>query len=376
MIVAGESSGELYGALLTSNLKSLWPDVRVIGVGGERMQQAGAELFEGIASSFGFAEALSTLKTVKETLRRTLQAIRAEQPDVVVLIDYPDFNFRVGRAARNMGVKVLYYVSPQVWAWRSGRIRTMTEVADRIAVLLPFEEGLYREVGMYSEFVGHPILDEINLLPDNPVATKKALGFHPEQPLIALLPGSRPHELRRLLPVMLGALRRFKREHPDHGFVMPLAPNMKFGEFRDTLDELQAEGVKIGHESAVMALKSADAAIIASGTAALQAAFVGTPLVVVYKVFPITYLIAKMLIINVKYISLVNLLLDRPVVKELLQGGATPEAVSRELARLTDDEAYRERMLENFEDVRRLFEGKRPSMRVSEMVGEMAGWEV
>ncbi len=375
MIVAGESSGELYGALLASKLKTLWPDVKVIGVGGERMEQAGVEMFSGIASSFGITEAVSTFRTVKESYNRTVAAVRSERPDVVVLIDYPDFNFGVGREARRAGVRVLYYVSPQVWAWRSGRVKTMTEIASRIAVLLPFEESIYRDAGMPSEFVGHPVLDEINLLPGDNEEIKRLLRLDPSRPYLALLPGSRNHELKRLLPVLLDVVKRFRKESPEYEFVMPLAPNMDMDKFKAPLDKFKDEGVVLLRESAVPALLLAEAAVVASGTAALQAAFVGTPLVVIYKIFPLTYFIGKTFALKVKYISLVNILMDKPVVKELLQGNASPERVMEELRRMLLDKDHRKRMLSDFDDVKSLFEGKNPSMRVAEIVGDMAGWD-
>jgi lipid-A-disaccharide synthase len=376
MIVTGESSGELYGAFLANKLKTLWPDVRLIGVGGDRMRQAGVELFSGIESAFGFTEAISTLRTVKETYDKTVQKLKYERPDVVVLIDYPEFNFGVGREARREGIRVLYYVSPQVWAWRSGRVKTMTEVANRIAVLLPFEESIYRDVGLPCEFVGHPILDEINLLPGDRKEIKIRLGLDPERKYIALLPGSRRHELKRLLPVLRGVMKRFGKEFSDYGFVIPLAPNMDTMKFSSQIEACENEGAVILKESAVPAMAASEAAVVASGTAALQAAFVGTPLVVIYKIFPLTYYIGRTFILNVKYISLVNILLDRPVVKELLQGRANVTNIMEELRKMLLDKEYRERMFSSFEDVKSLFTDMRPSMRTAEIVGEMAGWEL
>ena len=374
MIVTGESSGELYGALLADELSALWPDIRLIGVGGERMKKAGVELFSGIASSFGITEAIPTYRSVRDAYRKTVNALKAERPDVVVLIDYPDFNFRVGREARRLGSRVLYYVSPQVWAWRSGRVKTIQKVAERIAVLLPFEEKIYREAGMPCEFVGHPVLDEIGLLPRDKGELRERLGLDAERPCVALLPGSRNHELKKLLPVMLGVVRRARAELPEYGFVMPLAPNLDLSRFEGQLNALASEGVKVLREGSVQALAASDAAVVASGTAALQAAFVGTPLVVIYKIFPLTYLIGRAFVLKVKYVSLVNILMDRPLVKELLQRRANPGQVMEELKRMLRDEGYRERMLADFAALRSLFEGKRPSARVAEIVGEMAGW--
>lgn len=291
MIVSGESSGELYGSLLTSRLKSLWPDVRVLGVGGQRMRQAGVEVVAGVDSTFGFIEAIPQYKAVKRTYKKTVDAMLARRPDVLVLIDYPDFNFRVGKIARKNNITVLYYVSPQVWAWRPGRINTIAGFADKMAVLLPFEEGIYTGTGLDCEFVGHPALDEINNMQKNREFLCGQLGLDNNRRVIALLPGSRRHELNSLLPVILEVVKRSKVEFPGYDFILPLAPNLDMQMFSGMFDELKGLGVTLTHENAVMALSVADAAVIASGTAALQSALVGTPHMVIYKISPISYFI-------------------------------------------------------------------------------------
>lgn len=375
MIVTGESSGELYGALLAGEIKGLWPDARVLGAGGERMARAGVELFAGIAGAFGITEALASYREVRDTFRKTVDMLGSSSPDLVVLIDYPDFNFRVARMAGKSGIPVLYYVSPQVWAWRKGRVKTMARIADRIAVVLPFEEELYRGEPIQCEFVGHPVMDEIRSLPSDRRALKEALGLDPERPALAFLPGSRTTELKRLLPVMLETVRRVRKEFPGHELVMPLAPNLDTGRYGPFIEEFVKEGVKVVREKALHALSASEAAVIASGTATLQAAFLERPMVVVYKVSPVTYFLARM-ILDVKYITLVNLMLNRPVVPELIQGRATPEGIMDELRPILTEEKRREGMLAGLREVKGLFSGKRPSRRVAEIVGEMAGWGV
>lgn len=378
MIVTGESSGELYGALLAGALKSIWPDIKVFGVGGERMKQAGVELFAGIAGAFGFVEAVASYSAVKNTFNKTADMMRKLSPAVVVLIDYPDFNLRVARLARSYGIQVLYYVSPQVWAWRRGRVKTIAGLAERMAVILPFEEKIYKDAGIPCEFVGHPVMDEINsLLFEKMVTNLDTRGglLPPDvtRPVLALLPGSRSNELKRLLPVMLGVLGKFKKEFPDYEFVMPLAPNVDTGKYQVYIDKFRQEGVKVTKDAAVPALFASDVAVIASGTAALQAAFLEKPMVVVYRVSPLSYHIAR-LIVNVKYITLANLLLDKEAVPELIQDRANPENIMSELRTLIHDNRRRERMLGDLKRVKAMFSGKKPSMRVAEMVGEMAGW--
>jgi lipid-A-disaccharide synthase len=361
LIVTGESSGELYGALLASSIKARWPEARVLGVGGERMREAGVEMIAGISGAFGLTEAVSSYGALRRTFEKTVATLRDSSPDVAVLIDYPEFNFRVARKARAMGVKVLYYVSPQVWAWRKGRVKTLAALADRIAVVLPFEEEIYRRAGVECEFVGHPAGDDISSVPRDKRTARTLLGLDAERPLVALLPGSRHHELRRLLPVMRETAGRFKREFPDFGLVMPLAPNIEKRRYEGALKELKEQGVAVVTGNALLAL------------AASEAALLEIPTVVVYKVFPLTYLVGK-LILKVRYITLANLLLGREALPELIQGRARPDEIMEQLRALLGDAGRREEMLSALKAVKGLFEGRRPSGRVAEMVGEMAGW--
>jgi lipid-A-disaccharide synthase len=295
-------------------------------------------------------------------------------PNVVVLIDYPDFNFRVARKAREMGIRILYYVSPQVWAWRRGRVKQMSGFVDSMAVVLPFEERIYREEGIWCEFVGHPILDEMELLEKDKVKVKEMLGLDGEKPYLALLPGSRSSELKRLLPVMLDVVREFKIEYPDYGFFMPVAPDINMDDFKNLFSELQREGVDIRKENAVLALTAAEAALISSGTATLQAAFRNTPMVVIYKMFPLTYLIAR-LVVKVKYATIANLMLGREAVPELLQGKVNKGEIMNHLRELISNGKRRHQIIEDLKTVRSYFSGKTPSLRVAEIVGEMAGWQ-
>jgi lipid-A-disaccharide synthase len=373
MIITGESSGELYGSLLASQVKKQWPHVRVLGVGGEKMRSAGVEIISGIAHAFGLFEALSSLKKVKETLNRTLVALEEVRPEVVVLIDYPDFNFRVGRRARELGIKVLYYVSPQVWAWRSGRIKTMATFVDRMAVLLPFEEPLYRNSGIPCEFVGHPIMEDMESYPTDKSEAKRILGIDADNPCLAVLPGSRASELSRLLPLMLKVVKEFRKNHPDWGFVLPVAPNVNMEDHRDGFDQLRDEGVVLTSENAVLAFSASDAAVVASGTAAFQAVLRETPLVVVYRVSPLSYVIGR-IVIQVPYVNLANIILGREAVPELIQGKANASEVLRNLEELVQDSESRSGMLRDLVKVRAMFEGKKPTQRVADMVGELAGW--
>lgn len=374
MIVTGETSGELYGSLLADCLKKKFPGINVIGIGGERMQASGVEIISGFSSAFGLAEAVSSLKEIKRTFRKAVEALASHKPQVLVLIDYPDFNLRLAAEARKINVKVLYYVSPQVWAWRKKRVHTIARVVDRMAVLLPFEEKIYRDIGLDCEFVGHPVLDEIEDLVTEKTVIRKELGISENMPLLSLLPGSRPHELQRLLPLITEVIREFKKEFNEFQFCVPFAPNTDMQKYANFIESLKHEGVVINKGQSLKTLLVSDFAVIASGTASLQAAFMGVPMVVMYKVFPLTYWLGR-LIVKVKHMSLVNILAGKQVVKELLQSEATLQNIIGEIKKIILDKPYKENMLQAYGTVRQLFAGRKASERVAEMVAEMAGWK-
>jgi lipid-A-disaccharide synthase len=374
MIVTGETSGELYGSLLAVSLKNRVPGIRILGIGGERMKEAGVELVSGIASAFGLAEAVSSLRAIRKTFASASQTLITERPDVLVLIDYPDFNLKLAALAKKEKIKVLYYVSPQVWAWRRNRIKKIARLVDKMAVILPFEEEIYKDAGLECEFVGHPVFDEIQGMRIDKGALKDALGLQRERPLLALLPGSRPHELERLLPLTLDVVRRSKQELEPFQFCIPLAANTDPAVHSKVIDDLRQEEVVINIGESLKVLAASDMAVIASGTATLQAVLLGIPFVVMYKLFPLTYWLGKM-ILKVKHISLVNILSEREVVREFLQADASPDNIIHELRRITADSAYREKMIETFGIVRKMFSGKNASERVADIAIQMAGWK-
>jgi lipid-A-disaccharide synthase len=391
MIIAGESSGELYGSLLAQSLKNRYPDLHILGVGGEKMQKAGVELISGISGAFGFTELFFALKDLKAAFKKTTGAIKKFMPSVLVLIDYPDFNLKVAEFAKTLGIKILYYVSPQVWAWRKGRVKKIARLVDRMAVVLPFEVDIYRQAGVPCEFVGHPVVEEIEdvLRSINPLSPlfakggtidsglrasfKMSLGLNAHLPLLSLLPGSRPNELRRLFPLMIEVIRNCKKEFRDYQFCVPLAPNTNEEQYNHYLEALKQEGAVIKRGESIRALVSSDMAVIASGTATLQAAFLEVPMVVIYKLSSSSYLLGRLLL-DIEHISLVNILSKRSVVPELLQQKASPEGITVELKKLIEDTSYREEMVNCLRKLKEPFSGLRASTRVTEIVGEMAGW--
>jgi lipid-A-disaccharide synthase len=387
MIIAGESSGELYGAFLARSIAALSPGVRIIGIGGDRMAEAGVELISRISSSFGLIEVIRTYRELRNSFRKAVDEFSSFMPQALVLIDYPDFNLRLAAEAKKKGIKVLYYVSPQVWAWRKGRIYTITKLVDKMAIILPFEEGLYRETGLSCEFVGHPVMDEIREIigqegfspadigsAELKARMKHKLGLDLSRPVITVMPGSRRHEISRLLPALAQSISEIQKKYPKYQCVIPVAPN---------IDKRLFEGAalpascRLIEQGAIEALSASDVAVIASGTSTLQAALLETPMVVVYKLSPITFFVGK-LIVKVKYIGLVNLLLEKSVqddtglrIKELLQDNASAANIFSELCNIIDRQIYRAGMLSQLSKIRGLYKGKSASARVADMVLEL-----
>lgn len=373
-ILTGESSGELYGALLARQLMNRWNDTKVLGVGGEMMKREGVELVAEITGAFGLMELTSSLRRLKEKFDKVVRAVVEEKPDVLVLVDFPDFNIKVARAVQHTGVKILYYVSPQVWAWRKKRVHTIAAISDYVAVILPFEEGYYKETNVKCEFVGHPVIEEFEAVKGDKCYIREKLGLNRDSPVLALLPGSRNSEMKRLLPILIRVVDLFKENYPEYQYLMPIALNIDKDKYRDQFEELGRRGVHLVDGEAVKVLACSNLAVVASGTAALQAALLEIPLVVIYKLLPLSYWIGRMMI-NIKYINLVNIIMDEEIIKELLQRKASPENIFHELRRIIDDENRRNWMIGNFKKVRSLFQNKNASERVGEIIGELGGWE-
>jgi lipid-A-disaccharide synthase len=372
MIIAGEASGDLYGSMLAEELRRRHPDVALVGVGGDKMERAGVELLCGITGSFGLIETLSSLRKLAETFFRIIGALKRHEVDVLVLIDFPEFNMRVAARAKKLGVKVLYYVSPQVWAWRTGRIKKIALSANCVAAILPFEKEIYEREKVCCRFVGHPVMEDIERRHLNVEQLKREFSLDPLAPVVALLPGSRRSELLKLLPPIVGAVVILKETHPELQYILPVAPTVDRGMFRREFSQLEALGVRLVEEKAVEALSVADAAVVASGTAAFQSALLDVPTVVIYKLSPITYRLAKILI-KVKYANLANLILGREVLKELLQDDVTAENIAAEVRRLLEDSEHHDSVVRALDEVRAHFIGKTPTAGVVDMIEEIAG---
>jgi lipid-A-disaccharide synthase len=335
MLVAGEASGDVHGATLAQALATLAPERRLFGMGGPRMSEAGVELLEDVTSCavVGGSEAIGRLPRLWRAYRRLVAALGERRPGAVVVIDFPDFNLRIARAARRAGIPVIYFIPPQVWAWRARRVDAMRRIVSLVLAVFPFEPPFYRRAQVPVEFVGHPILDALVGAPCREDARRR-LELGPGALTVGLLPGSRREEVARVMPAMRDAAARIARAHPDARFVLGLAPTIAPEALGERRDGTPAIAVFPGGAHAVM--RAADVLLVASGTATLEAALLGTPMVVCYRVSRATEAVVRLLV-RVPWISLANLVLGRAVVPELYQARATGEHLAAEALRLVDD---------------------------------------
>jgi lipid-A-disaccharide synthase len=359
----------LYAGALVEALRRRRPAIDVFGLGGERFAAAGGRLiadYHGMSVT-GLAEALSVIPRSIMTLRKLLKAAREQRPQALVVIDYPDFNFRLMRLIKQQGIPVIYYISPQLWAWRPARITQMKRSVDRVLPIFPFEEAIYRRAGIDVRFVGHQLVDlaRPRLTRD---AFLKTLNLDPSRPVLALLPGSRTNELDRLAPVIAKAVPQIAAQAPGVQFVVARAPNLSDGLFEPF--GLSGVTIRIADAQTDDVLHACDAVVTASGTATVQTALHGKPMVVLYKLSPATYRLGKGLA-RVDMYAMVNLIAGRRIVVELIQDDCTPEAVAAEAARLLNDRAYRDEMIAALADVRRQLGGSGASERAADAILEL-----
>jgi len=373
MISCGEPSGDLYAGALTSEILKLAPDAAIAGFGSERLRAAGASLvrdFQGLSVT-GLTEALRVIPRSWQNYRALLRAADAERPDVFVPIDFPDFNFFLARAMHKRGVPVVYYISPQLWAWRRGRLKTMKRVADRVLVIFPFEAPFYEQAGVPVTFVGHPLL-ELTRPPEPRETFLRAHGLDPARPVVAMLPGSRRNELHAILPDLIKAAALIAERVPAAQFVLARAPHLAddlFAPLDDWPSGVTRPVVVEGVSDAVLA--SADVAIVASGTVTVQAALHGCPMVVVYRLGSLTYTLGKPFV-QVDTYAMVNLVAGTKVVPELIQDQFTPAAVATETLRVLTNPEHAAAVKAELAAVRAKLGTAGASRRAAEAVLEVA----
>ncbi|OQX14504.1 MAG: lipid-A-disaccharide synthase [Desulfobulbaceae bacterium A2] len=371
MIVAGEASGDLHGARLVQALRHLRPELSFCGMGGPELAGVGVELLCDAAriAVVGVTEVLGHLGDILAARRRLIEAMRRRRPALLVLIDFPDFNLWLARTAKKLGIPIFYYISPQVWAWRSGRVHTIGRLADRIGVILPFEEEFYRQRGVRVDFVGHPLLDSVRNTQTRQEFCQRH-GLDHRQALVALLPGSRRKEISGLLPIFLESARRLAQElGRPCTFLLARAPTV-------APELLEAAGAGAGgidlrvmSEGRYDLMAACDAALAASGTVTLELAILKVPMVVAYRVSSHSYWLGRLLV-RVPFFSLVNLVAQRRLVPELLQDECTPEHIVRHLLTLLKEPAARADTLAGLAEVCRLLGGGGASERAARIALE------
>jgi lipid-A-disaccharide synthase len=352
MIVAGEASGDLHGSNLVKAMLSKDSSLNFYGIGGEKLRDAGVDIIADSSDMavVGLTEVLSKLGFILKVRHRLKKSIQEEHPDLLILIDYPDFNISLAKVAKKSNVKVFYYISPQVWAWRKRRVNDLARCVDRMAVILPFEKEVYNSVLLDVDFVGHPLLDTVKRTRSRSEILGE-LGLEADRKIVAILPGSREKEVTRLLPEMLGAAEILKERIPSVQFILPLAGTLPI-EMITTIAENYSVDIKIVRNNDTYdAIGESDMAIVASGTATLEVALLEIPMIIVYKVSPFTYLVGR-IVVDVEHIGLINIIAGKRVVPEIIQGDATAGKIAEETEKILSDRALADRIKGDLRNLR------------------------
>ena len=374
LIVAGEASGDHHAARLIEELHRNNPNVHFAGIGGEKMRAAGTEILVDSAEMavVGLVEVLANYRFLKGVLERMRRELRERRPDLLILVDYPDFNLRLAKTAKELGIKVLYYISPQVWAWRQKRVYKIKQLVDMMAVVFPFELPFYEQAGVPVRFVGHPLVDEVKSELTHAQA-EQAFGLDPTRPVLGLFPGSRRSEIKRLLPTLLEAAQLIKHQQPDAQFILPRASTLSDEFLRPYLEQSELEiTVTAGRPYDVM--RACDTIVSASGTATLEIALMQVPLVVIYKIAPLSYQIMSRMI-KVEHIALCNIVAGERISPEFIQHDATAERIAEESLRLLNDKEAAMKMQQRQEKVRHNLGESGASENIAQLTLQMLGME-
>ena len=366
MIVAGEASGDIYGADLVQKALSINSGLDFFGIAGSRMREAGVTTLVDSAdiAVMGLVEVCKHFGVISAAFLTLKKILQENPPELLILIDYPGFNIRLAKVAKKAGVKVLYYISPKVWAWKAGRIKKIAATVTHMAVIFPFEVPLYEKAGVPVSFVGHPMLDLVTVAM-NREAAATSFGLDPSRKTVGLFPGSRRSEIERILPAILAAADRLHKSFPDLQFVLPLASTLSQ---EDICPHLNSSGITpiITTERIHDLIRGCDAIISVSGTVTLEIALVGTPMVIIYKLAPLTYHVARR-VVKIKHIGLCNIVAGRSIVKELIQDQANPEAIAAEIATILSDETYRATMNTALASIREKLGGGGAALRTASL---------
>jgi lipid-A-disaccharide synthase len=370
MIVAGEASGDIYGADLVREALVLNPEVHFFGIGGDRMRTVGVKTLVDSADMavMGLVEVLKHYRVISSAFLKLKNLLLKDPPDLLILIDYPGFNLRLAKVAKNAGVKVLYYISPKVWAWKAGRIKTIAATINRMAVIFPFEVPLYEKAGVPVSFVGHPLLDLVRVDARREEAAV-SFGLDPSQKVVGLFPGSRRSEIERNLPVILAAAELLQKRFPGLQFVLPLASTLNEADILPHLNRTVVAPIITGQRIHDL-IRSCDAIISVSGTVTLEIALVGTPMVIIYKLAPVTYQVAKR-VVHIDHVGLCNIVAGKTIVKELLQDNASPEKIAAEIGTILEDTRYEAAMRHELAAIQEKLGGGGASRNVAKLVDQL-----
>jgi lipid-A-disaccharide synthase len=370
MIIAGEASGDMHGANLVREMLKVNSGLTFYGIGGNKLREEGVELLADASDMavVGLTEVVSKLGSILKIMGIMKRFMDERRPDLLILIDYPDFNLPLARAAKKRGIKVFYYISPQVWAWRKGRIRQIKKTVDKMAVILPFEVETYQRKGFEVNYVGHPLLDMVKLSYSKQESRKK-IGLAQENNTIGILPGSRLSEIRKLLPEMLRAAQILKKEMPDTQFILPLADTLDETSVNEFISRFDVK-VKIisGHTYDV--ISCSDLVWVASGTATLETALLGVPMIIIYKISLLSYLIGR-LIVDIKNIGLVNIIAGKTIVPELIQREASGVRIAAEALAILKNEERKREMIKELQVIRARLGDPGAAIRAAQLALDM-----
>jgi lipid-A-disaccharide synthase len=343
MILAGEASGDAHAAEFVEHIKELNPEVYISGMGTTEMKKAGVDVFfdSSVIAVMGLVEVLKHWGDIKRAMKIVRRQLEQTRPDLLVLVDYPEFNLKMARHARELGIKVLFYISPTVWAWRPKRIHKIGRLIDHMAVILKFETAYYERANIPVSFVGHPLVDKVKSTHSSDEA-RQQLGLDQNVPVIGLFPGSRNSEIERLLPLMLETARQMCQAKPELRFVLPVAAALDFEAIKRQCDQSQLDIVLTRNDIYDLII-CCDSIISCSGTVTLEIALLGVPMCIIYKMSSLTYAIMSRLI-TIPHVGLVNIVASKSVVREFLQNDATADNISREMLKIIDDRNYRQRI--------------------------------
>jgi lipid-A-disaccharide synthase len=351
LLVAGEVSGDLHGSYLVEAIQCIDPEIQFFGVGGDGLKRAGMRLLHHSQSLsvVGITEVFVKLGSILKALRTLKRSLEREKPDLVILIDFPDFNLRLAKIAHRRGIPILYYISPQIWAWRPKRVKLISRVIRKMVVLFPFEVPLYETAGVDVEWVGHPLLDIVKPTLSKEMAFQQ-FGLDPKRRTVGLLPGSRIHEIERLLPPLLASADLLQKEIPDLQFVIPLAPGISPATLSPWMRNVGTL-IKVVEGQTYDAMNVSELLITASGTATLEGAILGKPMIIIYKVSSPSYWVGRALI-RVDHIGLVNLVAEKEIAPELIQKEVNPRRIADEAFRILKDPLLSRKMSESMGEVR------------------------